>query len=686
MAAAGRARLPPDVPGARLGGGAGETCVDPFGGRLTELDAALAEEIARRQRAEEALRESEEKYRDLVENSEDLICTHDGEGRLLSLNRSMERELSSPAAELLGRNLAELLVAASRAEFPEYLEALRRDGRSQGLLKIQTGSGEERVLQFDSVVQSGTARREVLVVAHDIQRRWAEQALRLLVSRLEALLNNIPDLAWMKDEQGRYTAVNDAFARFVGRESGQIVGKTDFDLVPPDRAEKFQAEDHRAMQTGEKLHVSIEMESAGSFVLFDTIKTPILDARGRATGTVGIARDVTERRLLEEQLVQSQKMEAVGRLAGGIAHDFNNLLTSILGYAGLALNQLEEGSELGGEIEEIRKAGERAAALTQQLLAFSRKQVIAPKVLPLNEVVADSAKMLRRLIGEDIELVTSPAPDLWSVRADPGQLEQVLLNLAVNARDAMPRGGKLLIETFNVASYEPYTASGARGTAPYVLLAVSDTGSGMDAETQKHIFEPFFTTKERGKGTGLGLATVYGIVKQSGGDIWVYSESGQGTTFKVYLPSVSEAPQPTAKEDPVRALRGTETVLLVEDEEAVRRLARRVLESVGYEVLVAANSVEAVELFEREGPRTRILITDVVMPGHSGPDLAAELTRRRPDLKVLYMSGYTDTTIVQRGILNPGTSFLQKPFTPDALARKVREVLDQPDEARDETA
>jgi len=387
---------------------------------------------------------------------------------------------------------------------------------------------------------------------------------------------------------------------------------------------------------------------------------------------------VSAQRQLEEQLRQSQKMEAVGQLAGGIAHDFNNLLTAILGSTQLLLHNTPSGDPRREDAEEIRHAGLRAAELTRQLLAFSRRQVLAPKVLDVNSVVAHMDRMLRRLLGEDVELATSLDPAAGAVNADPGQLEQVLLNLAVNARDAMPGGGRLSIETTRVTLHDEHVERRHRMPAgDYVCLAVADTGVGMDETTQAHLFEPFFTTKEVGKGTGLGLATVYGIVKQSGGYIWVYSEAGHGTTVKVYLPrvpGVAEAPAPASEPQQVRG--GDETVLLVEDAAPVRTLARRSLEARGYRVLDAADGPSALELSTRHAGGIAILVTDVVMPGMSGRELAERLAPARPSMKVLYTSGYTDDAMVRQGVLNAGVAFLQKPFVPDTLARKVREVLD----------
>ena len=381
----------------------------------------------------------------------------------------------------------------------------------------------------------------------------------------------------------------------------------------------------------------------------------------------------------EEQLRQSQKVEAIGRLAGGIAHDFNNLLTIINGYTELLLARLPPQDRTSRDINEIRKAGMRAASLTRQLLAFSRKQILEPKVLDMNAIVVELEKMLRRLIGEDVRLTIVQAPGLRRIKADPGQIEQVIMILVVNARDAMPQGGNLTLETANVDLDEAYAGRhvGVRSGA-YILLAVSDTGSGIDKESMSHIFEPFYTTKGPGKGTGLGLSTVYGIVKQSGGNVWAYSEPGRGTTFKIYLPQ-AEGTVDRQSRDGQRAgiARGSETLLLVEDQKELRELVREMLEMNGYTVVAAGDGLEALEICQRHEGRIDLMLSDVVMPQMGGRELAQRLATLRPEMKVLYMSGYTSNAIVHHGILDPGTMLLQKPFTPDGLARKVREVLDQ---------
>jgi two-component system cell cycle sensor histidine kinase/response regulator CckA len=413
----------------------------------------------------------------------------------------------------------------------------------------------------------------------------------------------------------------------------------------------------------------------GTTVPVEISASPFPD--GGVTAIQAVCRDISERKKLEEQYRQAQKMEAVGRLAGGVAHDFNNLLTIISGYSELLVSRFAADDPTRGLIQEIHKAGERAALLTRQLLTFSRKAVVEPRVLDLNAVVIDTERMLRRLIGEDLSVTTVLDPALARVKVDAGQIEQVLMNLAVNARDAMPRGGKLTIETANVELDENYARLHPEARpGRYVLLAVSDTGCGMDEATQARVFEPFFTTKGPGKGTGLGLATVYGIVKQGGGHVGVYSELGRGTTFKVYLPPAAEPAAGKVLPGPRAARHGTETILLVEDEDAVRGITRLALQMHGYTVLEARNGREALGVCERHPGPIHLLITDVVMPDMGGREVAERLTGRQPGLRMLYLLGYTDDAVVRHGVLEAEVAFLQKPFTPAALAAKVRDVLD----------
>jgi len=463
-----------------------------------------------------------------------------------------------------------------------------------------------------------------------------------------------------------------------------MIGEYSHKLLVMPESQPYIEKIFHEIANGESLSSSFtdNLTKDGRQLTCEWYTTPLKKPDGTFLGIMSMAQDVTdfrrmemERQTKEEQLRQAQKMEAVGQLAGGIAHDFNNLLTAINGYADITLRRLPEIDPLRQNVGEIRKAGLRAASLTRQLLAFSRKQVLQAKILDLNEVVQDIDKMLRRLIGEDIDLVTLPLPELGKVKADPGQIEQILLNLVVNARDAMPRGGKITIETDN-AYLDGIYAARHLSVQPgnYVRLSVSDTGVGMDEKIRSQIFEPFFTTKGPGKGTGLGLSTVYGIVKQSGGSIWVYSEPGQGTTFKIYLPRVDEV---TELDEPTntQTVRGTGTILLVEDEAMVRDLSKAILEDHGYNVLVAENGIEALRVCKDIEEPIDLLITDVVMPEMSGRELTEEFAKLCPQTKVLYMSGYTDDAIVRHGILEQEMPFLQKPFLPDMLAQKAREVL-----------
>ena len=517
----------------------------------------------------------------------------------------------------------------------------------------------------------------------------SEQPLSLSQSeeRYRDYFENAKDAIYVHDLTGRYIMVNKAGEELIGYSREEILQMRISDVVPRLCLDQIHARLKEKLEDHSLTIYEVEaIRKDGSRVPIE-VSSRLIYENGVPVAVQGSARDITERRRAEEalrasqlQLQQSQKLEAIGQLAGGVAHDFNNMLTAIIGYTDLSLRRVGLENPIRRNLEETKKAAERAASLVRQLLAFSRKQILEPKVLDLNDVVKDMHKMLTRLIGENIKLATRLQTDIGSVKADPCQVEQIIVNLVVNARDAMPRGGRVTIETANV-TVDDQTAAKHVAVIPgeYVMLAVSDTGSGMDQETQARIFEPFFTTKEVGKGTGLGLSTVYGIVKQSGGNIWVYSEPGFGTVFKVYLPRIDDATASTiARQTQERnALRGTETILLVEDEDVVRGLTRQILIQAGYNVLDARSGDEAIRLCHAHAGSIDLLLTDVVMPEISGKEVADRLLELRPTIRVLFMSGYTDEAIVQHGVLDANVKFLQKPFTWVALTRKVREVLNR---------
>jgi len=661
-------------------------------------------------------------FRDLIEAAPDAMIIVNSRGQIVLVNAQTEKLFGYHRGELLHQPLEILIPPRFRNQHHESrdqffsrarsrpmgsgreLPALRKDGTEFpadiALSPVDTEDGmvvlaavrditerkkneeiarqhtELQVRMAKESAELAAAKKELETVA---ERERAAEALRRSEARVRRLVeSNIIGIA-TGDLDGKVIDANDAFLALLGFTKEDVAaGSMRWDaLTPPEYREADRLAVEQLLSTG----VAPLWEK--QFIRKDGSRVPVLIGVATLTGmsgeteAVSFVVDITERKKLEQQLRQAQKVEAIGQLAGGIAHDFNNLLGIIIGYSEIFEERLGLGDPLRPKAEQIKKAGRRAASLTRQLLAFSRQQALEPKVLDLNAVIADTLKMLRRLIDENVELVAVPEPALGRVSADQGQIEQIIMNLTVNARDAMPHGGKLTISTGNAEMDDAFVRRNP-GAVPgsYVVLSVSDTGCGMDHETQAHIFEPFFTTKGEGKGTGLGLATVYGVVKQSGGYISVESEPGKGSTFRIYLPRIEETVAATSCVDGGgEKAYGCETVLLVEDAHALRELARELLEAGGYTVLEAANGADAISLAEKHPGPIHLLLSDVVMPGMNGPELAGKIIGGRPDTKVLYMSGYTGDALPVRELLNSGAALLHKPFTGLSLATKVREVL-----------
>jgi PAS domain S-box-containing protein len=567
---------------------------------------------------------------------------------------------------------AALLFGAGTLYLLERVILSRVADLSDGITQIGASGNLSARLEIrgaDELAYLGTAINSML---EDLEKAQAEQHQGR--TRLGVMIEKMPAVLWTTDTELRFTSAVGAGLDLLGLRTNELTGKTLFEYFQTKDPEFPPIAAHKKALRGESVTYELEWQRR----VFESHVQPLRGSEGELIGVIGVALDITDRKHLADQLRQAQKMQAVGELAGGVAHDFNNLLMVVKGHAEMLHDHLPQSSPQRSHVEQIQTAAERAASLTAQLLAFSRKQVLQPRVLDLNEVVGGMIQMVSRVIGENIELAFMPGARLGNVKADPSQIEQVVLNLVVNARDAMPQGGRLTIETASVELDENYTVQHAVvEPGPYVMLTVTDTGCGMDSKTQARIFEPFFTTKEQGKGTGLGLATVYGVIKQSGGYIWVYSEIDHGTTFKIYLPKI------TAKVEELAAVKtiptpacGSETILFVEDEQSVRELVREYLSARGYSVLEASDGIQALDIAAVHPGAIQLLITDVVMPRLSGRELASQIATARRDLKVLYISGYTDDSIFRHGVLEGGMEFLQKPFNLRTLAQKIREILD----------
>ncbi|MFI5180040.1 MAG: PAS domain S-box protein [Thermoanaerobaculia bacterium] len=643
---------------------------------------AFLTDISERERALEALRGSEERFRTLIEGAPVAIGMSRN-GRIVYTNRKyLEMYGHQSVDELRGQPIVEQWAPHSRAQIEESIRRRRLGlpvpSEYEAVGQRKDGSTFS-VHAATTLVQLADGVASMAFLTDITQRKRVEEELARSELYYRSLIENALDITAVLSPEGHLRYVSPSAERVLGFKPGDVSGLNVLDLVHPEDRERVADRLRRVLEGGtsfEQFEFRIRHRE-GFWRTLSVIGKP-LPPEMELRGVIINARDLTERQALEAQFRQAQKMEAFGRLAGGVAHDFNNLLTVIQGYGEVLRSSLAKGDPNGTPVEEILKAAERAATLTHQLLAFSRKQILSPRIIRLDAAVAEMEKMLRRLIGEDVELVISLGAALGCIKADPGQIVQVLMNLAVNARDAMPNGGRLTIEVTNADLDEASaTKPGHPEPGRYVMLAVRDTGVGMDAEVLSHLFEPFFTTKGPGKGTGLGLATAYGIVKQSGGYIWASSTPGSGTTFRIYMPRVEgEAPasEPARMANPPGR---HEVILVVEDEEAVRIMAASALASRSYTVLEAGSAADGLKVAERHPGRIDLLLTDVIMPGMSGRELAERLVALRRGLKVLYMSGYVDDALASHGVLEPGIHLLKKPFTPSSLARVVREVLDE---------
>jgi PAS domain S-box-containing protein len=631
------------------------------------------EDITKEKQAELNLEHHYRFLQTLIDSIPAPLFYKDAQGIYLGCNKVFEQYFGITQEQIVGKTVFGLSPRDLADVYRQKDEELFRHPGVQiyeGQVELPDRTRRTVVYHKATFVDTdGTLGGLIGVVLDITERKQAEEAFRILV-------NSAPMGIYIMQD-GKFKMVNPGFVKICGYSEEELIGCTSLNLVAPDYREEVRQNAIRMLK-GES-HLPYEFpiitKSGETRWMVEQVISIVYQGERAA---MGYFLDISEHKSLESQFLQAQKMEAVGRLAGGVAHDFNNMLNVIIGYGDLMNQELHQHDPLARYLTEIMKAADRAASLTRQLLAFSQKQISQPQVLNLNDTIRAIQKMLERLISEDIEMAVVLAPSLGAVKADPTHIDQIIINLVVNARDAMPLGGKLTLETANVSLDESYVQRHAYVTpGPYVMLAVSDNGQGMDAATQARIFEPFFTTKEDGKGTGLGLSTVYGIVKQNGGYIQVYSEIGQGTTFKVYLPQVQEAVSEIPTPEPrVKELYGSETILVVEDEEQLGNLIYRSLKSYGYTVLVARHGGEALLLCERHPGPIHLLLTDVVMPQMSGRDLSDRLAPLLPDMKVLYMSGYTGNAVVHHGVLDPTVSFIQKPFSAQILVEKIRKILD----------
>jgi PAS domain S-box-containing protein len=645
----------------------------------------------------EELRESQDRYRAIVEFSHSAICVVDSQARLIWVNRQMTEISGYTEAQLLGAQSFATFLATESVQF--VLDNFRLFLSGQPYqhhyeFKFIRADGEKRLLEKHMTHYLDRHGLPNLIISMlDItERRQAEQELRDSKLLVESVLENVPLMIFLKEAKDlSFVMFNRAGEEILGRDREVFLGRSDLDFFPSEQAAFFISKDRAALASNQVLDIPEEpiLTAHRGQRWLHTRKVTLRGADGKPKYLLGISEDITERRLAEEQrtrlegeLQQAMKMEAVGRLAGGVAHDFNNLLTGILGNVSLALLDLKPQDPLVAPLTEVHRAAESAATLVRQLLAFSRKQLIEPKVVNLNDIISTLQKMVARLIGEDVALTVRPGANLGAVKVDPGQFEQILVNLVVNSRDAMPDGGALLIETQNLDLDQEFCTLHSHSPAgPYVAVTVKDSGEGMNDEVKSHLFEPFFTTKPKGRGTGLGLATIYGAVKQAGGLILVESAPGKGSAFSIYLPRVSTkagrflGPEAT-KDIPT----GHETVLLVEDEPIVRDLAIRFLKRLGYGVLAAHDGASALVLAAAQTEPIDLLLTDVVMPGMNGRQLSEHLAPLHPRMKILFTSGYSSDEIADHGIIDEGLNFLGKPYSLPDLAKKLRSVLDSPAE------